>query len=109
MSDPDPDEPGLAAERTDLAWTRSGLAVAVCAAILLRHLWPLHAADQFVAVACVSCGSIAWALVLVMGRARSGSTDAEWRRLSRRKAAVITFATIALAAAGLVLTFFPTT
>ncbi len=35
-------DPGLAEERTELAWNRSGLAVAVTVAILFRRLWPLE-------------------------------------------------------------------
>ena len=113
MTESDPDRPvgdrGLAAERTDLAWIRSGLAAAVCVALLLRRLWPLRAADQLVALACIAIGAIAWAVALMVARQRSRSEPAVWRHLSPRNAAVITIATIALAVGGLVLTFFQTT
>jgi len=42
---------GLARERTDLAWNRSGLAVAVTVAIILRRLWPLSGDRAALAVA----------------------------------------------------------
>jgi uncharacterized membrane protein YidH (DUF202 family) len=35
-------EPSLAAERTDLAWSRSGLALLACGAVLLRGLAQVH-------------------------------------------------------------------
>ena len=41
---------GLAEERTVLAWNRSGLAVVVCVAVLLRHVWPLQGTDHEVAL-----------------------------------------------------------
>ena len=37
--DDDPDVPGLAGERTDLAWSRSALASSVAGAVILRHVW----------------------------------------------------------------------
>lgn len=57
---------GLAQERTALAWNRSGLAVIVCVAVLLRHLWPLRGADQLVALGLVAVVVIAWAVSVVV-------------------------------------------
>jgi len=107
MADPSHRDPGLAGERTDLSWTRSGLAVAVCVAVLLRHLWPLRTTDQLVVVACVSFGAVAWAATLVVRRATARSAPGHRTPLSARKAGVITSATLALAGAGLVLALFP--
>ena len=36
--DPDGRDPGLAAERTDLAWNRSGLALLACGAVVARGM-----------------------------------------------------------------------
>ena len=47
-SDEDPNDPGLARERTALSWNRSGLAIIVCIAVVLRHLWPLNGTDETV-------------------------------------------------------------
>jgi uncharacterized membrane protein YidH (DUF202 family) len=61
----EPDEP-LAAERTDLAWTRSGIAFLVCVAVLLRRVWPINRGDHLLALALVAIGAIAWASGLVL-------------------------------------------
>ena len=61
-----PADRGLAQERTALAWNRSGLAVIVCVAVLLRHLWPLRGADQLVALGLAAFVVIAWAVSVVV-------------------------------------------
>ncbi len=104
--DVDAVDQGLAGERTDLAWTRSGLAVAVCIAVLLRHLWPLHGDRQVVALVCISAGALAWAVTLVVGR-RASTTRSERDRMSVRKAETLTIGTLALAIAAFVLALFP--
>jgi uncharacterized membrane protein YidH (DUF202 family) len=63
---PDPHDPGLAGERTALAWNRSGLAVVVCVAVLLRHVWPLHGTDQDVALGLIAGAVVVWAVVLAV-------------------------------------------
>jgi uncharacterized membrane protein YidH (DUF202 family) len=107
MEHPDPVDQGLARERTDLAWNRSGLAFVVCIAVLLRRIWPLRGADQVVALACISAGSFAWALALSVGRALGSRTAGRRPCLSSRRAAVITAATLALAVAALALGLAP--
>ncbi len=58
----DPDEPaspagsGLARERTVLSWNRSGLALVVCVAVLVRHLWPFETPGEYVALAAIAAG-----------------------------------------------------
>jgi uncharacterized membrane protein YidH (DUF202 family) len=107
MFDPDPVDHGLAQERTDLAWNRSGLAFAVCVAVLVRRLWPLHGTDEFVALACISVGAVAWGLALSVGRALWSRSSPRRTNLSSRRAAVITAGTIALALAALALAVLP--
>ena len=106
-ADPEPVDHGLTNERTDLAWNRSGLAFAVCVAVLVRRIWPLHGTDQFIALTCISVGAIAWGLALSVGRALWSRTPLERSHLSPRRAAVITTGTIALSLAALVLALFP--
>ena len=57
---------GLAGERTALAWNRSGLAVVVCVAVLLRHVWPLRGTDQEVALGLIAGAVVVWAVVLAV-------------------------------------------
>jgi Domain of unknown function (DUF202) len=106
MFDPDPVDHGLSRERTDLAWNRSGLAVVVCIAVLLRRIWPLRGTDQIVALACISAGAFAWALALSVGRKLWGKTESERTLLSSRRALVITVGTLALALAAFALALF---
>ena len=102
MPDPDPVDRGLARERTDLAWNRSGLAVAVCIVVLLRRIWPLHGTGRYVALGCISAGAVAWALALWVGRTLWSGT-VQRTHLGPRRAAFITAGTLALALAALVL------
>jgi uncharacterized membrane protein YidH (DUF202 family) len=108
MFEPDPVDHGLAHERTDLAWNRSGLAFVVCVVVLLRRIWPLRGTDQFVALACISVASVAWALALSVGRLLWSRTGLTHNGLSYRRAAVITVGTLALAVAALALALLPT-
>ncbi len=71
----EPDEP-LAGERTDLAWTRSGIAVAVCIGVLVRRIWPLHRTDHLLVVALIALGALAWAVALLLARRISRTTHA---------------------------------
>jgi uncharacterized membrane protein YidH (DUF202 family) len=59
---------GLARERTDLAWNRSGLAVAVTVAIVLRRLWPLSGDRGDAALALIAAGAVIWVLGMRLGR-----------------------------------------
>ena len=106
MLDPDPVDHGLAPERTQLAWSRSGLAALICIAVLFRHIWPLHGDNQILALACVSAAAVVWAAALLVGQARSRRAGGE-RRLSVAQAGAITAATLALAVAAFVLGLFP--
>jgi hypothetical protein len=74
---PDPSDPGLAGERTALAWNRSGLAVVVCVAVLLRHVWPLHGTDQKVALGLIAGAVVVWAVVLAVLTLAARSPAAE--------------------------------
>jgi len=78
--------PGLAAERTDLAWNRSGLAFLACGVAIMRGLARPHLSHANVAVGVVVLvlGSAVWALGGILarrrvrvdrGRARADATD----------------------------------
>jgi uncharacterized membrane protein YidH (DUF202 family) len=62
--DPDRIDPGLASERTDLAWNRSGLSLLACGAAVARGLTIAEpAAERIgVGVAILVLGGLTWAL-----------------------------------------------
>jgi hypothetical protein len=94
-------------ERTELAWSRSGLAFVVAAAVLLRRLWPLRGAHQVVAVTCISIGAMCWVLVIAWGRLSAERAGTSRQPLNERRARAMTASTIALAVAAFAFAFFP--
>jgi uncharacterized membrane protein YidH (DUF202 family) len=100
-------DPGLARERTDLAWNRSGLAALVVVAILLRHLWPLEGARSVLAFVLIAVGAGAWALGMHAARRnRKGATGDPV--LGPEVCRMLTVGTVLLALAGLLLALFAT-
>jgi uncharacterized membrane protein YidH (DUF202 family) len=99
-------DPGLAGERTALAWNRSGLAVVVCVAVLLRHVWPLHGTDQELALALISGAVAIWAVVLAVFTHASRTNDAEMPH-SANLFRLVTAGTLLLAVVGFVAAFAP--
>jgi uncharacterized membrane protein YidH (DUF202 family) len=95
-------DPGLARERTELAWNRSGLAVLVVVAILLRHLWPLEGARSVLAFVLIGVGAGVWAVGMQLARRnRGGTTGSPVLGLSVCR--MLTVGTVLLALAGLLL------
>jgi uncharacterized membrane protein YidH (DUF202 family) len=93
---------GAAQERTLLSWNRSGLAVLVCIAVLLRHLWPLEGASQIVALIVIAVASIVWGLAL-LAFTRAGAERDENVQLTRNVFRLMTVGTVMLAFVGFVL------
>jgi uncharacterized membrane protein YidH (DUF202 family) len=62
--DADSRDPGLAAERTDLAWNRSGLSLIACGAAILRGLagTPVSHGNLAVGACILALGVATWAL-----------------------------------------------
>jgi uncharacterized membrane protein YidH (DUF202 family) len=96
---------GLARERTVLSWNRSGLALVVCIAVLLRHLWPIETAGELVAVAGIAVAGIVWAVGLLLFTSATAGRDEEGL-FGERVFGLMTTATVLLALAGFVLAFF---
>ena len=100
--------PGLAVERTVLAWTRTWLTVAACALLLLR----LTSAAPMRTAAALGVGAVAVLACTVVGRRRAVrlralAADATGRIVPAVRAAAVTAATatlLGLAAAVLVAT-----
>ncbi|MGA2836945.1 MAG: DUF202 domain-containing protein [Acidimicrobiales bacterium] len=51
---------GLAPERTQLAWGRTGLAVVVVVGVLARRVWTLNGAVGVVGLVIVALGTLVW-------------------------------------------------
>jgi uncharacterized membrane protein YidH (DUF202 family) len=62
--DADSRDPGLAAERTDLAWDRSGLSLIACGAVIIRGLagTPVSRGNLAVGASILALGIVTWAL-----------------------------------------------
>jgi hypothetical protein len=104
MPSTEPVGQGLAHERTALAWNRSGLAVVVCTAVLLRHLWPLRSADEYVALGGAAAAAIIWAAALLAFTV-SRAYQAHRVPQAARVFALMTVGTVMLAVVASVLAF----
>ncbi|MGP0030672.1 MAG: DUF202 domain-containing protein [Acidimicrobiales bacterium] len=94
------DDAGLAHDRTDLAWNRSGLAVVVAVAIMLRHLWPLDGYKSVLALVLIAAGAVVWALG--MRQALRTKADPDHSVLGMPTCRMLMLGTVILAAAAFV-------
>ena len=97
----DPKVAGLARERTELAWSRSGLSVAVTVAVTLRRLWPLTGDKAVVALALIAVGASIWVVGMQLGRRARLVTDIDGA-LATSTFRLLTIGTMILALAGFV-------
>jgi uncharacterized membrane protein YidH (DUF202 family) len=104
----DPDRaPTVAAERTGLAWSRSGLALLACLAILARRFFPLDTrADHVAAFLLLGAGGLGWAIAAFWGQGRSLTSGASGAAAAPRLR-LLTLSTMAVAVAGFALGAFP--
>jgi uncharacterized membrane protein YidH (DUF202 family) len=94
----------LAEERTELAWSRSGLAVLATVAITIRHLWPLSGDRSVLVLALIAAGALIWVMAMRLGkRARFGADDGS---LGLSTCRLLTVGTLTLALAGAVTAIF---
>jgi hypothetical protein len=100
---------GLSGERTDLAWSRSGLAFIVClAAIAKRSLPQISTLDaRAIVVVALVVGGIAWGFALVWARAVAGATLTGRRIGDARKLHWISIGTAVIGVVAVVVALFP--
>jgi uncharacterized membrane protein YidH (DUF202 family) len=96
-----PRDTGLARERTELAWNRSGLAVAVTVAIVLRRLWPLHGGREDATLALIAAGGVIWAVGMRLG-GRLAHEHRAGGSMGESACRMLTAGTLLLALAGFV-------
>ena len=91
---------GLAPERTQLAWGRTGLAVVVAVGVLARRVWTLHGAVGVAGLVMVAVGALVW----LVGMRRSRDLEqsmAPHGMVDRGAFSLITTGTVLLASGGL--------
>ncbi len=101
------DDEGLFEERTQLAWSRSGIALLVCTSVLLRRVWPLDRTDHVLAVLLVGVGVIAWVGGWLAARHAGATRAPEAPTLDPATLRALSIGTFVLAVAGFVLGLFP--
>jgi uncharacterized membrane protein YidH (DUF202 family) len=104
----DPDE-SLFEERTELAWSRSSLALLAAFAIVARRVWVDDASvtSDAVAVGLLGVACLGWA-VGTLGWRFVHQRSVEPRPRTPRELLAVTFGTVALALAGFVLSLTST-
>ncbi|HEX6311727.1 MAG TPA: hypothetical protein VF152_08875 [Acidimicrobiia bacterium] len=97
----------MAAQRTGLAWSRSGLALLVCLAIIARRFFPFATRAEHVAgFLLLGGGGLGWAIAAYWGRGHSLTAGVGGAAAAPRFR-LLTLATVAVAVAGLALAAFP--
>jgi uncharacterized membrane protein YidH (DUF202 family) len=93
---------GLAPERTELAWGRTGLAVLAAVGVLARRVWLIGGWIEIAALVVIGAGGVVW--LIGMGRSRDLHLTMVPHGLQGRLAfGMVTAGTLLLATGGLVI------
>jgi uncharacterized membrane protein YidH (DUF202 family) len=92
---------GLTTERTELAWGRTGLAVAVAVGVLARRVWNLGGGLEIAAMVVVGVGALVWLVGMRLSRDIHG-TMAPHGLDGRQAFGLLSIGTLLLAVGGLV-------
>ena len=102
--------PGLAGERTDLAWSRSSLALIVVAAAVLKRVFEVDREQAPTLVyATLAAMLAAWAVALAHARVVAAAALAGRTQANATKFRAIAWGTAALAVGSMVLALLPET
>ena len=98
-------DPGMAAERTDLAWARSGLAIGACGLVVLKGLPAItsNPSEPWVGAAMVVLGVVTWGLGRWSAHRRRARPDRDRRPAGWRDLAPAAYGSAAVGLAGLLL------
>ena len=98
----------LAAERTQLAWSRTGLAMVVAIGVLARRVYTLNGAADIVGLGIVGVGAVIW--MIGMRESRRLELRMEPHGMTGRlPLRLITVGTVLMAVGGLVFGFLVST
>jgi uncharacterized membrane protein YidH (DUF202 family) len=99
-------DPGLAAERTELAWGRSALSLIACGAAVLRGAEAVTGDDKqpVVGIAMLAFGGLVWLSGVPLARRRAKAAATGTRTPARQHELVpLAFGTALVGAAGLII------
>lgn len=101
--------PGLAGERTDMAWSRSGLAVVACAAAIAKKTLSNlhHVSGTTVVFTGILVAGISWLVGLGWARLIARGTMEGRTAADRRMIAVTAYGTVALGTVAVVIALLP--
>ncbi len=92
---------GLSPERTQLAWSRTGLAMAVAVGVLARRVWTLNGDADVVGMVMVGVGALVW--MIGMRESRRSDVETQYHGMTGRPGLLlITAGTVLVALGGLV-------
>jgi hypothetical protein len=100
-------DPFGARQRTDLAWSRSGLAIAAVVVIVLRRLPQTSGGSPTVVLTLLACGLAAWSIGLWLARRVRREDPTPWPTSGPRTMRLLSIGVTLVASAAFVLALRP--